>query len=648
LCTVRLARCYDSLHSSGPPLPQMHGRRWWPTQQHGSARELPKDELHLDLRLPAYAMPQSATTTPGRLAVPGLVIELASLHRAAEVARFEREQRSDASSSADEATQWGRLLRDLYTHMHMVVVLADTTPSATTNSQLRAHVPQPSWARRYPGAVGEWLGAELEHRARQHTAEGSGARTPIEDLDASVWSQIVTAFTAAFAPDTAALPAATRDSAPRTRARRHIDRQVHAAPQWHSSGAECAFAQHMAFRGLDEALTAPGDESLPLASQPTVLPPPLVPIAAWADQHAVLRTLGFLSRGALGERRLLDCLAPRATALVTRDERAVELLWALCDASVAPPTPAAAADAGRPRHSVDRALRPRANALYDDATTWSTHTNDLLVLRLRGSLASDVDIDVPPLHADSQPLQLRPAADWLGADRTHTRDARLYRHIAHYELACARRLAAHAYTQSQLQLAKAASPAAVDELVSSRARTYLRELRALQWPSEPRHAQVFTLTHLSVHTPSWEDVQALNALVFVSHAPIHAGDLVPYDAMSAADVHRLAQCWHLCGPGFPGPPGTSASHRDTPPTLPPPGLLRPAAYLHGSLALWSDTHSHELCFVRPESPAGISGRYLALKVLPTPSTVATKCPEIQYIGAQGFSGPTTSSAAAYV
>jgi len=52
--------------------------------------------------------------------------------------------------------------------------------------------------------------------------------------------------------------------------------------------------------------------------------------------------------------------------------------------------------------------------------------------------------------------------------------------------------------------------------------------------------------------------------------------------------------------------------------------------------------------VRPESPAGISGRYLALKVLPTPSTVATKCPEIQYIGAQGFSGPTTSSAAAYV
>ena len=41
MCTVRLARCYDSLHSSGPPLPQMHGRRWWPTQQHGSARELP-------------------------------------------------------------------------------------------------------------------------------------------------------------------------------------------------------------------------------------------------------------------------------------------------------------------------------------------------------------------------------------------------------------------------------------------------------------------------------------------------------------------------------------------------------------------------------------------------------------------------------
>ncbi|WFD31037.1 hypothetical protein MSPP1_002066 [Malassezia sp. CBS 17886] len=193
---------------------------------HGDLWKAPSADPHLDLHIP---WPQAAATAAAGASAQqvsllrmDLVIQLASLHRAAEVARYHWRQgpadalpttesgvppaaapagasgapslpraravqgappreRQDAPSREQQGMGWDRLLADLATRIQMVVAIhgmdrqapdapADDNAHARNGTRhsrqnLSLHLPHQSWAQRYPGAAGEWLRRELSQRS---------------------------------------------------------------------------------------------------------------------------------------------------------------------------------------------------------------------------------------------------------------------------------------------------------------------------------------------------------------------------------------------------------------------------------------------------------------------------------------------------
>lgn len=474
--------------------------------------------------------------------------------------------------------------------------------------------------------------------------------------------------------------------------RDRIRRQICLSSHWHGSDAERAYEQFM-----EQQLRPPQRA----AHHPEAWRSPL---AEWIDFQAISRGIGQLSCGSSEDTRVLARLAPVPTMRSTADDTQYPLqfgIWStrgtVFDVSGSQLNERSNR-AVRQRANVLRddhaCWRTRGNEVLTLQYRGMRIDEDKGEPTVLPHCASDADSAVAQaIHAWE--LMLPDPAKWLpirsylgptqGVDASN--DTVMLQRLVRHEVFVRRRLAHTTFTEQQRSEIDACSDAVhrkdarageapsqmpaehdlavrklvsdVDALIEQRTETYTEQLRSLAADPRLDDAQIFTLTQLYIRMPPWADPKALHGLVFLSYEPIQHEHLHYYDDLTDLDVYNFAQRWHLQGPGLSPPvlhcssravlssePAGHAPKRQRPPLL-------PVAYFALGIATRDDPSQYTLDFSQTYRPgnaprpyfrrSGISGRYLAIKLLRPAEGTSQMWPEVQFIGARGFSGPRNSA-----
>lgn len=606
-----------------------------------------------------------------------VVMDLTSLHRAAQVAAYEHRERSYDTGA------WRRLVRDLDGHIQSITSTA-SIPEPASDSRVPAthwqrHQPDISWAQQYPGDVGVWLRRAMQERRSTTSSprlpwHGGWTRSPsiimtnVSDLASWLTMDIPSAAEQeAHAAESARsdprwyarrrrpelLPSDVMESMEGTaRTAEHVSqphrmtplspadaqRQVSEAPHWQSSEAARAFETHVRMAEAMAQMSSDDMEEttwMPLRDTP----PTWQPWFAWIDAQAVLRALAQWTHGSVADVRRLDALAP-PIPLRPLDQAPQPILFGVGDFLTL-------AEHG-PRHSEDRALKQRVHVLHSDTTTWNARANEILVLPFRATVPSVSYTYEPPLeHLDGSLLAMQQA--WSQKPyATPSPGTDAYLHILVQQEMEQRRdrfasipLASSTYAHAQIAIQAttacdmSAATDALDRVITDRALAFLRMLR-----DEPRRVPrpippLYTLTKLHVRIPSWADKQTVYAWVLAGLQPIDASACAEYEGMTAQEAMALAQRQGLAGMESASKEAWtwSSSSTLTSPT-------RPVALLHPDVPT-SMSNANELQ-VMWDPP--LVTRYLAILIVPPPSTASQLWAEWEYVYGTGWAGRTTSAA----
>lgn len=392
-----------------------------------------------------------------------LVVQIASLHRAAEVAQYywlhdpPPDGEKERSAKTLESASWTRLLDDLHTRLRVLMDVSGTsdalpslahvdgvprraaTPTHdalndTLSSDLEVHLPHPQWAERYPGAAGDWLSGEIAQRRRLAAAPSdetafstqtmmealvapcSGAQSDASSSSSSGPSSpgILTDTPAPFAGSSAGVLPAQNDVPMSSRSSLMLGdyfhwRAMHKEPMSRSSSQDRSPLQapdHDVIQHVLEAATWQAENDIRAEPEPLLRIEPddprhaeLAPLHDWIDFQATAHAVACLATGTAEQTRMLARLLPSASVTHSPDTSLFSLHMTMHDSRCCL--------FNVQNRRVNESTSP-ANLLQNDASSWAAAADGTALMQIQSTVHQDTLGRLPLRHtalAPSHPMR---------------------------------------------------------------------------------------------------------------------------------------------------------------------------------------------------------------------------------------------------